>query len=162
MGQAAHDLAALLVWLRGRSDAPVGLLGMSLGGYVAALMAGLTSDLAFVVPVVAPVCFGDLAFRFMSSSTRHGRPRAGLDRDELRAAYRVHSPLAHAPRVRHERLFILAAHGDRVVPSEHPRWLEAHWGRPRTTWFTGGHLAPFGRRTVRAELRRFLHDVGVV
>ena len=161
LAQAVHDLTALLAWLRSRTDGPVGLLGMSLGGYVAALLAGLVAELAFVVPVVAPVCFGDLAWRFMAASSRHGG-QAAADRDELRDAFRVHSPLAHAARVARERLLILAAHGDRVVPAEHPRWLEAHWNGPRTVWFSGSHLAPFGRGTALAAIRRFLHDLDVL
>ena len=163
MAQAAHDVVALVAWLRSLSDAPIGLLGMSLGGYVAALMAGLMPDLDFVIPVVAPVCFGDLAHRFMSSSAVYrDRPSRGLDREELRSAYRIHSPLTHAPRVARERLCIIAARGDRIVPHEHSRWLETHWNHPRTIWFTGSHLAPFGRATVRREIRRFLQDLDVL
>jgi pimeloyl-ACP methyl ester carboxylesterase len=158
MGQAAHDVIAFVAWLRSVGAPPVGVLGLSLGGYVAALLAGLVSDLAFVVPVVAPVCFGDLAHRFMASSGRV-RPEVVLDRDELRAAYRVHSPLAHPPRVPRERLLVVAGRGDRVVPAEHTQWLVEHWGRPQTSWFSGSHIAPFGRPGMRADIRRFIHDV---
>ena len=158
MAQAAHDVIALLAWLRSRTTAPIGVLGLSLGGYVAALLAALVPDLAFVIPVVAPVCFGDLAHRFMRPNT----PGAAMARAELRDAYRVHSPLAHAARVARERLLILAAHGDRIVPAEHPRWLEAHWNRPRTVWFSGSHLAPFGRPTIRVTIRRFLGELDVL
>jgi dipeptidyl aminopeptidase/acylaminoacyl peptidase len=160
MGQAAHDVLAFVAWLRSRGTPPVGVMGLSLGGYVAALLAGLVSDLAFVVPVVAPVCFGDLAHRFMAASGRYrGRAADVPDRDELRAAYRVHSPLAHAPRVPRERLLIVAGRGDRVVPAEHTHWLASHWSHPRLTWFSGSHMAPFGRPGMRADIRRFIHDV---
>lgn len=64
--------------------------------------------------------------------------------------------------VARERLLILAAHGDRIVPAEHPRWLEAHWNRPRTVWFSGSHLAPFGRPTIRAAIRRLLGELDVL
>jgi pimeloyl-ACP methyl ester carboxylesterase len=160
MGQAAHDVIAFIAWLRSVGAPPVGVLGLSLGGYVAALLAGLVRDLAFVVPVVAPVCFGDLAHRFMASSGRYrARPEAVLDREELRTAYRVHSPLAHPLRVPRERLLIVAGRGDRVVPAEHTQWLAEHWGQPRTSWFSGSHIAPFGRPGMRADIRRFIHDV---
>jgi hypothetical protein len=70
-------------------------MGLSLGGYVAALAATLMDDLAFAIPIVAPACFGDLAHRFMAASRLYrGRERKALSRDEFRAAYRVHSPLA--------------------------------------------------------------------
>jgi hypothetical protein len=94
-----------------------------------------------------------------SSGHFRARPEAVLDRDELRAAYRVHSPLAHPVRVPRERLLIVAGRGDRVVPAEHTQWLAEHWGQPQTTWFSGSHMAPFGRPGMRADIRRFLHDV---
>jgi pimeloyl-ACP methyl ester carboxylesterase len=162
IGQAAHDLAAVLAWVRARTDAPVGLLGVSLGGYVAALMAALAADLDFVIPVVAPVCFGDLAWRFMSASALYRGRGAALDREEFRGAFRVHSPLAHPPLVGRERLLVAAARGDRVVPAEHSEWLRAHWGEPRMLWFAGGHFAPFGRGRLLAEIRRLLADLDIV
>ncbi len=162
IGQAAHDLAALLVWVRERTDAPVGILGVSLGGYVAALMAALTGELDFVIPVAAPVCFGDLAWRFMSASALYRGRGAALDREEFRGAFRVHSPLARPVRVPRERLLIAAARGDRVVPAEHAEWLRVHWGEPRTLWFAGSHFAPFGRGRLLAEIQCLLADLGIV
>jgi pimeloyl-ACP methyl ester carboxylesterase len=163
VGQAVHDLVHLLAWLRARSSRPVGLVGLSFGGYVAALMAGLTADLDFVATIVAPVCLGDLAGRFITASRLHGDgPGASEARETLRAAYRVHSPLAHPPRIPRHRLLIIAGAGDRIVPSEHAGWLWTHWDRPRLYWFRGSHLVPFGRRQMLRAVRHFLRDLGVV
>lgn len=157
--EAIYETHALTSWLRAQSGAPVGLLGLSLGGYLAALAAGLMEDLDFVVPIVPPVCMGDLAWRFFER-THHARQggSAALSHAELRAAFRIHSPLAHPPRVPIERLLIVAGRGDRVVPPEHPHALWRHWGEPRVHWFSGSHLAPFGRNsvvyTVESHLRR--------
>ena len=162
IGQAVHDLALLVRWLRSRSERPIGLLGLSLGGYVAALMASLMDELDFVVPMAAPVCFGDLAFRFMSSSRHYRRqPEALPDADELRDAYRIHSPLTHPPMVPRERLMIVAGRGDRVVPSEHATRLWHHWQQPRIHWFRGSHIAPFGRRRLLKAIGQFLREIGV-
>jgi pimeloyl-ACP methyl ester carboxylesterase len=160
VAQAVHDTVALLAWLRERTTAPIGLLGLSLGGYVAALMAGLCSDLDFVIPIVAPVCLGDLAHRFMVESGQYrSRSDAALTREEFQAAYRVHSPLTYAPRLPPERLLIVAGRGDRIVRPEHATWLGAHWGTPEIVWFTGSHIAPFGRGMVQDRIRAFLVDV---
>jgi len=162
IGQAVHDLAVLLAWLRARSHRPVGVIGLSLGGYVAALLAGLV-PLDFVVPIAAPVDLGELAFGFMRASRYYrGRPGAGLGLEELRAAYRVHSPLAHAPLVPRERLLIVAGRGDRVVPPKHAERLRRHWAEPRIHWFTGSHLVPFGRSRILGAVWTFLHDLGVL
>jgi pimeloyl-ACP methyl ester carboxylesterase len=160
IGQAVHDVAQLVAWVRQRNQARVGVLGLSLGGYVAALLASLLPDLDFVIPVVAPVCFGDLAHRFMSASAHYRGQGAALTRAELRELFRVHSPLAHPPRVPRERLLIVAGRGDRIVPPEHAMWLHEHWGAPRIHWFAGSHLLPLGRGGVLHAIRRFLADLG--
>ena len=158
--QAVFELRLLQGWLRQETAAPVGLLGLSLGGYLAALMAGLYDDLDFAVPLAPPVCLGDLAWRFHSHSRRFERP--ALSRDELRAAFRAHSPLAHPLRVPRERLLIAAGRGDRIVPPEHPGSLWRHWGEPEIHWWNGGHLGPIGRRQVALRVRGLLERLAIL
>lgn len=157
--QAIYEIHMVLGWLRQQGNAPVGLLGLSLGGYLSALMAGLTPDLAFVIPMVPPVCMGDLAWRFFARSRRYaGSPAPAFSREELRAAYRVHSPLTHPLRVDKARILILAGRGDQIVPPDHPHALWQHWEEPEIYWFSGSHLAPFRRgrlfRTLLDHVRR--------
>ncbi len=153
--QAAYEIITVANWLRAHSDAPVGLLGLSLGGYLSALLAGLRDDWAFVVPMVPPVCIGDLAFRFHGRSRRvRSDPSLAFSRDELRAAYRVHSPLAHPLRVPRERILLVAGRGDRIVPPEHPHALWRHWGEPSILWYSGSHVAPLPRRQIARRIVR--------
>lgn len=144
--RAVYEIRFLVSWLRQRTDRPVGLLGLSLGGYLSALMAGLVDDLDFVVPMVPPVCMGDLAYRFFQRS-RHAPAEMlpALSLEELRATYRLHSPLTYPLRVPKERVLIIAGRGDQIVPPEHPHALWEHWGRPDIHWFSGSHVAPFRR-----------------
>jgi len=161
LGQAVHDLTALVRWVRRHSGCSVGLVGISLGGYVASLMAGLSDELDFVIPIIAPVCFGDLAHRFMAASGRYRSRPVALEREEFQAAYRVHSPLTYELRLAPDRALIIAGLGDRIVPAEHPQWLWEHWGEPGIYWFAGSHVAPFGRKKVFAEIRAFLTRLGM-
>ena len=161
--QAIFELRLVSLWLRERVGGPVGLLGLSLGGYLSALAAGLYDDFDFAIPMVPPVCIGDLAWRFFQRS-RHYRSGVSpaFSQQELRALYRIHSPLAHCLRVPRERVMIVAGRGDRIVPPEHPHALWLHWGRPRIHWFSGSHLAPFGRGQVVAEIDAHLRSLGIL
>jgi hypothetical protein len=160
--RAVHEVRAVSLWLRETSGAPVGLLGLSLGGYLAALAAGLWDDFAFVVPMVPPVCIGDLAWQFFRRSRRQGAAQPAFAYEELRRHYRVHSPLAHPLRTPRERTFIVAGRGDRIVPPEHPFALWCHWGRPGIHWYSGGHLTPFGRGEMAAAVLRHLAGLDLV
>jgi alpha-beta hydrolase superfamily lysophospholipase len=152
--EAIYEIRQVLYWLREESGAPVGVLGLSLGGYLAALSGGLLDDLDFVIPIVPPVCIGDLAWRFFTQ-TRHftAGGASALSQEDLRRSFRVHSPLTHPLCIPKERAMIVAGRGDRIVPPEHPSALWRSWGEPRIHWFSGSHLAPFGRgRIARAIL----------
>lgn len=144
--RAVYDTYVVHGWLRERTGLPVGLMGLSLGGYISALMAGLCSDLDFVIAMVPPVCIGDLIWRILGIR-RNVRPDVAeqYSREELRAVFRVHSPLTHRLRVPAERVMIVAGRGDRIVPPEHPHALWRHWGEPNIYWFGGGHLGQFDR-----------------
>ena len=161
--EAIFEIFAVRNWLRETSDAPIGLLGLSLGGYLASLAIGLSDDFDFAIPMVPPACIGDLAWRVFRG-TRHGPASASpcLHEDELRSSFRVHSPLAHELKMPREGILIVAGRGDRVVPPEHPAALWEHWGEPSIHWFSGSHLAPFGRRGIINAISVHLNSLGIV
>ena len=141
--QSVHDVDRVVRWLLECGRGPVGLLGVSLGGYVTALLAALRDDLAFAIPVVPAVCLADLPVRlFARSGDRHDAP---FTFGELERAYRVHSPLTYPLRTPRERVLVIGGRGDAVTPVSHARRLWRHWGEPASTWFSGGHVVAFRR-----------------
>lgn len=161
--QAIYEMRLVFDWLREQTQGPVGLLGLSLGGYLSSLMAGLYDDLDFVIPMVPPVCIGDLAWRFHSENRRQaGEDEVLLSHEQLRAAYRVHSPLTYRRKVPKERVLIVAGRGDRIVPPEHPHALWRHWDEPDIFWFSGSHLAPFRRQRIVSAIERHLQKTNVL
>src|SRR6185369_17321605 len=59
--QAVFDLRNLIHFLLGRGHPRVGVIGMSLGGYLAALSASLEPRLDFVVPIIPLSSLADFA-----------------------------------------------------------------------------------------------------
>lgn len=140
--QAVADLRGLCRWLRQRGHARLGLVGMSLGGYTAALTATVESDLDFLVPLVPLACLADFA-REQGRLSPHPH-EAELEHSLLAQTYRVTSPLALPPQIPSSRVFVVGARADRVTPVAHARKLATHFSAPLLAW-RGGHLLQVGR-----------------
>lgn len=155
-GQAIWDLRRLRLHLEELGADWFGAVGMSLGGYTTALWAG-ADRLDAAVPMIPAVSMADLMWRHGSSSgLRERAEAAGVDRDLLAGAFRVHAPLERPVATPRERLMIVAGRGDRITPPDQARALWRHWGEPRMHWFPGGHLAQVGRRQAFAAIREHL------
>lgn len=160
--QAVHDVDLVQRWLADEDRAPVGLLGLSLGGYVASVLATQRSTPAFVIPVVPPSSLASLPSQLFALSRHHRAGEAPLSQLELEAAYRVHSPLTYPLAVPKERVLIIAGRGDRIVPPEQPHSLWRHWDEPAIHWYSGSHVAPFRRPEILAAGRRHLQSLGIL
>lgn len=177
-GQAIYDLRALSRFLRARGAPAVGAMGMSLGGYTAALWAsvagrppgarpgGAASDgrapendpggIDFAVAMIPAVSMAWLMWRHGEGNpVRRAAARAGVTEDLLADAFAVHAPTTRPPRLPRARLAVIAGRGDRITPPEHAEELARHWG-VEVGWFAGGHLAQVGRGDALRAVRRQL------
>lgn len=160
--QSVHDVQRVIAWLRGRSAAPVGVIGVSLGGYVTALLAELDRDLAFVIPIAAPVHLGTLPSVLFAQSRHAKRTPPPLTFDEMVIAYRLHCPLSYPLTMPRERALIIAGCGDCIVPPEQPTALWHHWEQPPIHWYSGSHVAPFRRPTIFGAGVEHLRCIGIL
>jgi hypothetical protein len=138
--QAMWDLRRLLSWIRSQGGGPVGVYGLSLGGYNAALLSCLDGDLACVIAGIPAVDFRRLTWRHGAVLQMRYAEHHGLVHDEVSEILGVISPLELSPQVPRDRRYIFAAVCDRLVPADQPRDLWRHWERPRIEWYQGGHV----------------------
>jgi pimeloyl-ACP methyl ester carboxylesterase len=161
--QTIYELRALLRHLLASGTGPVGAFGMSLGGYLTALLASVEPELAFAVPMIPLASLADMIWATgagdarLAAAVEHGWTPGALE--ELS---RVHTPLARPPLVPHDRRLIIAALGARICPPAHAERLWRHWDRPRIHWYPGGHLAQFRRGAALAAIRALLRDARVL
>jgi hypothetical protein len=158
-GQMVWDLRGLVSYLLERGSGPVGVIGMSLGGYGAALLASVEPRLAFSVPIIPFVELAELMWSHGGKGIPPERLRAetgGESLEDLQALYAVHCPLEYSPVIAIERRMIIAGKGDRICFPDHVRRLWEHWGRPSIHWWAGSHVAQFGRSQAYQELGAFL------
>lgn len=138
--QAMWDLRRLLSWIRSQGDAPIGVYGLSLGGYNTALLSCLDGGLSAVIAGIPAVDFTRLTWRHGAVLQIRYAERRGLVHDEVSEILSVISPLALPPQVPLENRYIFAAICDQLVPPDQPRDLWRHWGRPRIEWYQGAHM----------------------
>jgi cephalosporin-C deacetylase-like acetyl esterase len=120
---------------------PVGLYGLSLGGGIAALTAGLEPDLACVIAGMPMVDVMGLVHRHVPAFVQEIAERFGISFDAVGRLLRLVSPLALPPRIATDRLFIFGGVADRLVPSGQVSALWKHWGEPRIEWHGGSHTS---------------------
>lgn len=159
--QAVWDIRAVLGWIRrGQPGAAVGLYGLSLGGFIAALVAGLDDHLACAILGVPLADLIDLLARHSGLSPTD--PRFGTI--ALAGPLgRMISPLSLPPRVPMAGRFIYAGLADQVVhPREQVHRLWEHWGGPEIEWYRGGHAGFFQSRPVQRFVTGALVQSGLV
>lgn len=159
--QAMWDIRRLLTWIRAQTDKPVGVTGLSLGGYNASLFSGLADDLACVIAGIPATDFLRLTWRHGPVLQLRYAERHGLIHDEIAEVLRVVSPLAFDCRVAQERRYIFAGVADRLVPPDQPCDLWRHWERCAIAWYQGGHVTFRAHPHVRQFVRKALHESGL-
>ncbi len=159
--QAMWDIRRLIAWIRAQGATAVGVAGLSLGGYNAALLASLEDGLACAIPGIP---LADVARMYWW----HGPPRdmieaerAGLGRAVMEQVLRPVAPLALTPRVPKERRYIFGGTADRLVPPEQVRDLWRHWGRPKILWYPGAHVTFLLHASVRRFIAQALYESGL-
>jgi pimeloyl-ACP methyl ester carboxylesterase len=149
-------------WLRHGEDQPVGVYGLSLGGYTAALLAALEDDLACAIAGIPALDYVGLTRWVLPAWFLRLAEYGGIGLENVERLARVISPFVFAPRVPWERRFLYAARADRLVPPAGILELWEHWGRPRLDWYDGSHTSFGWERAVRGLLLDALRLSGLV
>ena len=160
--QGVWDIRRLVRWLRAEDGMPVGVYGLSLGGYTATLLASLEDDLACAIAGIPATDIVGLTRWVLPGWLLQLGEYAGVTLDRVEQIVRVISPLAFGPKVPWDRRFIYAATADRLVPPATVRALWEHWGRPRLDWYDGSHTSFGWESTVRELLGEALGRSGLV
>jgi dienelactone hydrolase len=137
--QAAWDLRRWLGWIRAQGPTKIGVYGLSLGGYNAALLASLDAELDCVVAGIPATDLAALVWEHGQRRLREEEAR-GLERERVERVLSVVSPLALAPKVPKERRFVFGGSADQLVPPAHVQALVSHWEAPSPVWYPGAHL----------------------
>ena len=153
---AVAETKALSDWLRGRVGS-VGLWGVSLGGWVAALTLTTKTAIDAAVlwtPVIDPQ--NTMWDSPLTAPIRDALVDAGVDRDLTDEAFRKYSPGHRRLQLRSDDVVLIGARFDNVVDPRSLFDLEHRWDVP-VRWFPHGHISvtcsPRARRYARQALK---------
>jgi hypothetical protein len=155
VAQAMWDLRRMIGWLREEQAAPaVGVMGLSLGGYNAAVLASLEDSLACAIAGIPVTDFSRIYYRHLPPHVLDSAASCGVEERGLCNVLSVVSPLCLEPRVPRERRYLFGGTADRLVPPDQLRDLWRHWQEPRIQWYPGAHIT-FG---LHPQVRAFVID----
>lgn len=151
--QLVHEHLTLFDYLLDGRVSSLGLMGMSLGGYSAALLSTLDPRLRFGVFYMPLASVADFALRTgrMVGSEREQREQATL----LERVYRCVSPLARPSLLPRGKTLVLAGEADLITGLAHGRQLVAQFEATCCT-YAGSHILPLGREAAFDAVWRML------
>jgi isopenicillin-N N-acyltransferase-like protein len=118
----------------------VSLTGISLGGLCAALTAGVDTSFYKVVPVIAG---GDIAKVIFSAkileSVREKLKKDGRTEDSVRESLVTIEPLTYAHRVNKDKVLMINAKYDEVIPKSCTTALAEKMGGAKVVWYECNH-----------------------
>jgi hypothetical protein len=160
--QAVWDVRRLIDWLRARKAPALGIHGISLGGYTAALVAALDADLDCVIAGIPATDFVRLLRSHVAPLLLNALQKSGFNLERIEQLLHVISPLKLPPRVPHESRFLYAGLADSVASAGHARDLWSHWERPRAVWYRGTHMSFSWEAEVKELILEALTASGLV
>lgn len=149
------EVRALVRWMHAQDPTPITVGGISLGGPVAAIVAGLEPQVQSVIAVVPMLdLHATMAHHLLRGGDR-GRAIADLLRsDPVQDVTSVVDPLRVVPHAQADRRLVVAALNDRVTSVAAAERLHAHWSGP-VHWYPGGHIGGVMSSAVRAAITDF-------
>ncbi|WP_439640372.1 alpha/beta hydrolase family protein [Nevskia sp.] len=158
MLHAVHDIRIFVDHLLDAGAPSVGISGLSLGGYLSAVMASVDPRLKFAIPnspLVVPI---DMALQWqpLGPLIRLLQWRDGFGIGEMRHGMALHSPLSWQPAIAAERLLIIGGAGDRFTAPSFVNLLHRHWAGSRLHWFPGNHVLHLQQGQYLRLMKRFM------
>ena len=159
VSQAIWDTRRLIQWARAQGATKIGLYGLSMGSYIAAMLSGL-ENVDLVIAGI-PICdIPDLFLHHAPVDQRQEAEEKGVLGVHTRELFELVSPLSVRPHTTRENRFIFAGSDDEVSTPEQAERLWEHWEQPGIRWFAGGHVSFFWSSEVASFVEHRLHRSG--
>lgn len=160
--QATSDLRQGLAWIReqgeGDESPEISVIGFSLGGLNASLLAALEPELKKVIAVVPLSDIANVFWHHSPSFLLQAYVDAGVSKADAQTLFAPISPLQMPVVVAKEKRLIIGGRGDLIIPPNVVSDLWEHWDRPAINWFDGSHMSCAAEKEANAAIKRALSE----
>ncbi|MCE5211372.1 MAG: hypothetical protein LLG40_07450 [Deltaproteobacteria bacterium] len=158
VAHSVYDLSNALLILYKLGSPEIGMIGASLGGYIAGVYACLSSKPAFAAMMVPSLNL----LRPISPENFYRRSPFDVEwRSYVRRAAEFHSPLNLQPQIPADDIMVVASRGDKICPFDLAEELQRRWKLSRCHYRTGGHWLVFDKIRGRVWYS-FLREKGFI
>jgi hypothetical protein len=154
-----HDHLALFDYLLDGRVSALGLMGMSLGGYSAALLCTLDPRVRFSVFYMPLASIPELAQRtgrMVGTEAEQYEQTVALER-----VYRPVNPFARASLLAEGRALVITGEADLITGLVHGERIAQHFGAASSTYF-GGHILALGKEAAFDSMWSLLRAEGLL
>jgi pimeloyl-ACP methyl ester carboxylesterase len=156
--QAVSDVRALIRWMKSRHEGKVGVIGLSLGGFIANLAAVLDDDIDGLISLfyanrISYSVWKTDPGKYIKQDLQNNE----IDFTKLERYWSILDPSRHSPKLPKSSILLVSGKYDRYVLEEDTALLWEKWGRPSRTVLNCGHSGiVLQRKRVAQEVREFL------
>ncbi|MFA6560920.1 MAG: alpha/beta fold hydrolase [Verrucomicrobiia bacterium] len=140
--QAVIEARIILRWLRSHHRGPVGVWGISLGGWIASILACVERELDFAILMTPAVRLDrqiwELAFL---KAMKAVFLEQGASQEDIARIAAPMLPKFHQPLLERDRILLIEALYDQFLGPETIDELWQAWGKPRIERYNHGHIS---------------------
>jgi len=156
--QAVAETESLINWAKEKNPSrPLGILGMSLGGWLGAVMTILEPRLSFSI-LAAPAADPALmrTESFLGRKVYPGKATAPANQKEAAEIMRAVTPRYFDPAIGEDRILLTENRFDCFIPPRVIADLRRSWGNVSLKKYPHGHISVFFSRTFKKDIAEFI------
>ena len=158
VAHSIYDLKNCFLILNALGIQEIGIIGASLGGYVAGVYACLSSEQKFIAMMVPALSF----LQPITPDIFYSRsPFDSAWQFNARRAAEFHSPFNLKPKISMDNILVVASRGDKLCPFALVEKLQQQWNLSHCHYRTGGHWLVFDKLRGRVWYS-FLREKGFI
>lgn len=160
--QAISDTRSVINWVKSNPASPVGVWGISLGGWVGAMVTAVEARLDFSVLMIPAVRPDDITWHSpLVPPLKRALQAAGITYEELENALKIVTPKHYRPQLPPDKILLIKSQYDLGVRPQTVDELWEAWGRPPRRCYPHSHMSiVFSRRAIEDGVNFIRRIVG--